>query len=448
MLQIITDTRAWALESRYFSQVEATVLRLVQEGSISTENFTSQKKEDLPLPTVQGVAADTVSAATPFAVFEAASGDLNYNSEQEVKVALIPVRGAMTKYGGMCSYGTKDIRSWLASAVNNPNIGAIVLVGDTPGGAVDGTEDLAADIKKARETKPVVGFIDGLVASAGYWVFSQADHIFINSETTSWVGSIGTLCVHVNQSEFLKRQGLEVTYITADKSVDKVKGNSMSALDEEALAMFKADLNTINETFLSTVKAGRGSKLADEKQWGTAKVFNGKDGKALGLVDAIGSLEDAIRKAAQLAQAKPSSSRKPKSNHNSEMKFESFKSNYPMLSAALTAMGIFSASTESVAVDEQFLANAEAAVAAAQAATATAEAAQKVAEDKLTTATASVDSLTTERDGLKEQVSTLETWKKEAEGKKSPKEDESNSQGAKAMSPYNAYAQRFKGKAE
>lgn len=448
MLQIIHDTRAWALEPRYYSSVKATVLRMVQEGTLTGDNFASSKKEDLPLPTVYGVAADSISAATPFAVFAAAAGNSNYaGGQDEVKVALVPIRGAMTKYGGMCSYGTKDIRSWLAEAVNNPNIGAIVLLTDSPGGAVDGNEDLANDIREARKTKPVIGFIDGMAASAAYWNISQSDEIFINSETTAWVGSIGTLIAHVNQAGFLEKQGLEVTYITADKSVNKVLGNSTMPLTEEAIAMFKADLNTINETFIAAVKAGRGDKLADESKWNTADVFNGKKGVKLGLVDKVGSLQDAIRRAAQLAK-KPSSSSKKQSNHNSEMKFESFQSSFPKLAAALTSMGIFSASTESVAVDEQFLANAEAAVAAAQAATATAEAGKKDSDDKLATATASITSLTTERDGLQGKVATLEAWKKEATGKGAPEEDETNRRDKKKVSAYNAHAQQFMGKAE
>lgn len=107
-------------------------------------------------------------------------------------VALIPIEGPlfkranlMTAYSGATSY--EVVASDLAAALENPQVDAVMLMVDSPGGEVRGTTDLAAMIKAAN--KPVWAHVSGTAASAAYWLISAADKIFASD--TSILGSIG-----------------------------------------------------------------------------------------------------------------------------------------------------------------------------------------------------------------------------------------------------------------
>jgi protease-4 len=149
----------------------------------------------------------------------------------------------------------------------------------------------------------VVAYIDGLGASAAYWIASQASHIFINSASTGYAGSLGVLCMSINQSDFLAKQGLKVEILRSSRAVDKARLNGVEEMDESVRASVQADLDQIGETFIAAVEKGRAGKLSTKEDVFTGKVYRGADAKKHGLVDAIGSLQDAVNHAASLAQS-------------------------------------------------------------------------------------------------------------------------------------------------
>ncbi|MCC2546427.1 S49 family peptidase [Hymenobacter sp. BT175] len=316
MLDLITSS-AWALESKYYNVAKASIMQRLAAGlpALSAEEVVPRR---YPHVDAQGFPSMWVSESGELAgvdvkpqghglnMAEAMAGLLAANGRGGTattsgsKVAVIPVQGTIQKRGGMCSLGTKDLIASLAAANRDPEISAIVLDIDSPGGQVDGTEEFAAAIKNSA--KPVVAYGDGLVASAAYWIASQCAFIYINSATTGYVGSLGVLCMHVDQSQFLEKQGMKVTILRSSRAVDKARLNSVEALTEEVIASVQADLDGIAATFISTVESGRAGKLSAKEDLFTGKVYNGADAKKHGLVDAIGSLQDAVNKAAQLAK--------------------------------------------------------------------------------------------------------------------------------------------------
>jgi protease-4 len=189
----------------------------------------------------------------------------------------------------------------LSAALRDPEISAVVLDIDSPGGQVDGTEEFAQAIRHAG--KPVVAYIDGLGASAAYWIASLCAHIFINSASTGYAGSLGVLCMRVNQSKMLEAQGVEVEIMRSTRAVDKARLNPVEPLSDAVRAAVQADLDQIGETFIAAVSTGRAGKLSTKEDVFTGKVYRGADAKKHGLVDAVGSLQDAVNKAAQLAQS-------------------------------------------------------------------------------------------------------------------------------------------------
>lgn len=312
MLDLLTAS-AWALEPRYYNFAKEQILtRLAagkpafDAGEVRPRRYAHVDAEGLPtMWTADALAAPSALGLALGAALAGRSGRSSGSAGPAVatgaKVAVIPVQGAMQKRGGMCSQGTKDLVAMLAQANQDVEIAAIVLDIDSPGGQVDGTEELGRAI--ADSAKPVVAHIDGLGASAAYWVASQAASIFISSGTTAYVGSLGVLCMHIDQTAFLEKEGYAVSIVRSSRAVDKAQLNSVEPLTDELRAQVVAELDQIAATFIGTVEAGRAGKLDPKTDHFTGKVYSGAEGVKNGLVDAIGSLQDAVNEAARLAQA-------------------------------------------------------------------------------------------------------------------------------------------------
>lgn len=122
----------------------------------------------------------------------------------------------------------------------------------------------------------------------------------MESKTASEVGSIGVLAMHVDASEFYKKEGLKVTIIRSEGSEDKALFNSVEPLTDAMVANVKAQLQPIKDAFIATVKAGRPGISKDVF---TGKMYPGSEAIALGMADRIGFLGDAIRRVDELAKA-------------------------------------------------------------------------------------------------------------------------------------------------
>ncbi|MGI4871240.1 MAG: S49 family peptidase [Janthinobacterium lividum] len=310
MLDLLTAS-AWALEPRYYGMAKERILARLAEGKPALSQaeavprrYPHQDKAGLPTmwkaAGVPALPAPGLGAALAGAIMAGRGGRPGAKGVASgATVAVIPVQGAMQKRGGMCSQGTKDLVAMLAQANQDPEISAVVLDIDSPGGQVDGTEEFAQAI--ASSAKPVVAFIDGMGASAAYWVASQASSIFINSDSTAYAGSLGVLCMSVNQTAFLEKKGYQVEILRSSRAVDKARLNSVEPLDDELRAQVTAELDQVAATFISTVQAGRAGKLSAKEDVFTGKVYSGAEARRVGLVDATGSLQDAINEAARLA---------------------------------------------------------------------------------------------------------------------------------------------------
>lgn len=240
-----------------------------------------------------------------------------YSRAPKGSVALIPVNGPIMKNDYCGSIGTATMGALIDEAENNPNIDAIVLSIDSPGGTVDGTEVFANKIRAAK--KPVIAFVDDMAASAAMWIASSCDEI-IASTGNDTVGSIGTMTSFADQRKRMEDMGIKLHEIYASKSVDKNKAYRDAQNGD--YTVIRQQLDSINETFTSAIKANRKGKydLRSEDIL-TGKTYLAKEGLTNGLVDSIGSIEDAISRAKELATAnKPSTIN---TNQNNEtMKFK------------------------------------------------------------------------------------------------------------------------------
>jgi signal peptide peptidase SppA len=226
------------------------------------------------------------------------NGDFNINAyylKQYLKegggeVAVIPINGTMSRYG-FCGFGNERIAAIIAEADKQKDVKGVVLKMDTPGGTVDSTDILADAVRNF--SKPIVAWTN-FCASAGYFVASQCDSIFLENSISSCVGSIGVLMVYVDQSEALAKAGYQVRIFRADGSEDKARINGIEELTPELIAEIQTDLNDARQSFHGYVRRGRAGKLGSDDVL-TGKMYKKKEAKSEGLVDYLGSINDAIK---------------------------------------------------------------------------------------------------------------------------------------------------------
>jgi signal peptide peptidase SppA len=152
-------------------------------------------------------------------------------------------------------------------------------------------EELAAIIRSARGRKPVVAVANTLMASAAYWIGSQADEII--ASPSAQVGSIGVICVHRDVSAAEAKLGIKTTLVTAGKY--KGDGSEHEPLSDTAKASMQRMVDTYYAAFVQDISRGRAVTTAEVREgYGEGDVLSAKDAFKAGMIDGIGTLEQAI----------------------------------------------------------------------------------------------------------------------------------------------------------
>jgi protease-4 len=270
-----------------------------------------------------------------------------YDGAPKGSIAVIPFKGPVMKEDNCGTPGTATLASWIKQADSSENIQAIIIDTDGPGGNVHGTFEFS-DIVKNTQT-PVVAYIDGLAASATYGGIVGANHIMASHDIAR-IGSIGTMITLFNWEEYDKKLGVKEIVINADGSPDKNKSYYEALAGNDKLIK-QETLNPLNEIFHRTVTQGREGKLQIDAKTNeplTGKVYLAQDAIKMGLIDSIGTFEEAIKKAYELAQSE--SGKQSESESGSGRKQQSNQSNLnnnmkkQLLSAWTVACAVFGVS--------------------------------------------------------------------------------------------------------
>jgi len=254
-------------------------------------------------------------------------------------VAIIPIDGVIGKRMNLftqISGGTSSqiLAEDYEKAMNDPSIKGIVLHVDSPGGTVDGTQQASDLMASYRGQKPVVACADGLMASAAYWLGSNADEIYIADETTD-VGSIGVVAKHMDISGYEEKNGIKTTEITAGKYKRAV--SQYMPLSDEGRALIQADLDQIYALFVETVAKNRETDVAAVlENMADGRTFLGRNAIDAGLVDGVATLAESIERVKDLAvNNKPGRAGVASANHSNaeeqNMNIETLKAEHPDL---------------------------------------------------------------------------------------------------------------------
>lgn len=208
-------------------------------------------------------------------------------------IGIIELSGTIQYDKSACSpEGLKDL---LDVAEENPDIKAVVLRVDSGGGTATAGEEMAEYVRGF--SKPIVVSSASLNASAAYEISSQTDYIFVARSTA--IGSIGTAMQLVDLSGLYEKLGISMENITSSDSKDSSYGTR--ALTEEERAAYQRQVDQINEQFIEAVAEGRGMDIEAVRALANGMTYSGIDAVENGLADEVGTLEDAIAKACELA---------------------------------------------------------------------------------------------------------------------------------------------------
>lgn len=258
---------------KYDDEVKASLLELLKKGKGTSINF---------------VTINEYAAATSLENY--AGGG---------KIAIIYAQGDIVSLEGDDEQVSSDLyKNVIRKARLDKTIKAIVLRVNSPGGSALASDVIWHEISLARKVKPVVVSMGDVAASGGYYIACNADAVFANETTIT--GSIGVFSIVPNFESFLKNK----LGITTDR-VRTAPYADMGAGDRPLTAMekkfFQASTDSIYQTFKSRVADGRKKDIVYIDSIAQGRVWTGKRALEIGLVDKIGTLQDAVKHAAKLA---------------------------------------------------------------------------------------------------------------------------------------------------
>ena len=218
---------------------------------------------------------------------------------KEPFVNVMPVDGPITRNGGACSYGSRDIRDWMMKAADNKFCQGHVLHINTPGGSAWAKNDFQQGIDYAHARgQRVIAFIDGLCASAGMYLASLCDEVYVMNQKDQ-LGCVGVMAAFYTMKNGDKDLSTGETYreYYDPESVDKNKEMRDIAEDDDATLLI-AELKKLGEEFRADMKAAFPKAEVDEHLKG--KIFDAKDVMGI-LCDGEMMLGDVISRVFNLA---------------------------------------------------------------------------------------------------------------------------------------------------
>ena len=238
------------------------------------------------------------NAASDFAS-ELTSGFSVSDSDSEVTtgfgydyIGTVYVEGEMSE-DGTGTYNHEYILNSIDAMMEDEENKGIILFVDTPGGTVFSADELYFKIKEYREEtgRPVYSSMQSMAASGGYYISAPCDKIIANRNC--WTGSIGvTMGTFINLSELLDALGIQTETITSGDN--KAMGSSYDPMTAEQRAIYKSLIDEAYDQFVGIVAEGRKMNDADVRKLADGRIYTAKQAVDLGLVDAIGTYEEAI----------------------------------------------------------------------------------------------------------------------------------------------------------
>lgn len=204
------------------------------------------------------------------------------------------IRSASDEYASVWGVTPEHTARLLKQAAANPNIKAVVVHINSPGGSVVASDRIYHLLLEFE--KPVVIWMDEMAASGGYYIACGGDYIFAHPNTLT--GSIGVVSRFINVTELMDKVGVEAEVIASGPSKDI--GSPFREMREEERALWRQIITETYDGFVEIVAQARHLPLEKVRELADGRIYTGRQALEAGLVDEVGLLDDAIAKAAEL----------------------------------------------------------------------------------------------------------------------------------------------------
>ncbi|SDE68537.1 S49 family peptidase [Riemerella columbipharyngis] len=212
------------------------------------------------------------------------------NADQKFPV-VFNIIGPIMKYSDYGCLGTVFYGKLLKQLDSNPAISGIVLNIDSGGGMVSGTAELT-NIIKNLET-PTISYTSGYQCSAAQDIASGCDY-HMASPYADLIGSIGTMLSYQDFEAMFEKWGAKIYELYAPQSTEK--NQEIRELMKGNEELYKERLKQLTDDFIGRIKANYGEKLKDDGHVFKGKTYTPKEALEIGLIDELGTLEDALNK--------------------------------------------------------------------------------------------------------------------------------------------------------
>ena len=216
------------------------------------------------------------------------------------KIAIIYAQGDIVDgKGNDDEVGSETFIKLLRDARLDDDVKAIVFRVNSPGGSALASEEIWREVTLAKKAKPVVLSMGDYAASGGYYISCNADSVFADNGTIT--GSIGVFSIIPNlQNAFKDKLGITFDGVKTAPYADA--GSTTRPLSEQEKKFFQSSVDTIYNLFKTRVASGRKKSVDYIDSIAQGRVWTGDDGIEVGIVDRIGTLQDAVNCAARMAK--------------------------------------------------------------------------------------------------------------------------------------------------
>lgn len=214
---------------------------------------------------------------------------LNPNLSNTKSIAVIEVEGVIVD--------SRDIVRQIKSYAKNPSVKGILIRIDSPGGGVSASQEIYSEIKTAKtKGKKIVVSMGSVAASGGYYIACPADIIVANPGTMT--GSIGVIMEFPIVDELLKKLGIRFEIIKSKEHKDI--GSPFRPLTEKEKQLLNETTTDVFNQFIDAISENRNLPKEKILPYADGRIFSGRQAQGYGLIDSLGTYEDAIKITANL----------------------------------------------------------------------------------------------------------------------------------------------------
>lgn len=206
------------------------------------------------------------------------------------KVGVVPIDGPI--------FGSKTVVEDLETLAERDDIKAIVVRINSPGGAIAPSQEIYEKVRRVSEIKPVVSSMGSVAASGGYYIALGTGTIMANKGSIT--GSIGVIMEYPVATELLDKVGLSIETVKSGKLKDA--GSTSRQPTEADRQYFNSIVKNLHGQFVAVVAEERNLAVDSAAELADGRVFTGTQAYELGLIDTLGTYEDAIELAAALGE--------------------------------------------------------------------------------------------------------------------------------------------------